>query len=1448
LKLARSRRALTRRAFSLVAAISTIVALLAASAAAPANAASGDFSIDFAAAAPETYDHQTGGGAFDDRTVGVADDIVESLEGGDFACGDIVTYLTQVVVDDVKSADDDAPQTIEMDLVFLADTTGQSGVALGDIVNVGVNYGAVQAGDGTGGTDLGISDDGGSTATLISESVTGPLFQSGSELLGTVELTDLERAETVVVRIDVKLFCDPGSNPTGNLQAQLDDSRLVATGAGPVDPPQAVPGGAQTIPFKQIGNIGTPDISIDKTVTAAGGTCPGDETLTIEAGDQVTYCYEVSNPGDAPLYNVTVVDDNGTPGDSGDDFAVSLTGLIDVDDDGDASDLDAEAIANGQVTFAPSPDGALPATVTNTAAATGDDSNIDPTQLSDSDTASVVIESSPVVAPIAVVIKGIEAGNDTIATLTEPGGEVTIPVTVTNTAPADAGDATLTELVDNIYGDITTVAGDITNTTCATGGIISGGGTYTCQFVVDVTSRPDTITDTITATLTNDAGDDTDTDQANVIVEDAPSSIEVTKTADPVTVPESGGDVTFTVVVKNTSAVDTVTIDTIEDNQFGDITADCDTNLPTDLAPGETLTCEFTETLSGNPGTTHTNVVTATGTDDDNNAVENDDDAEVGFDDVLPDITVIKTADPTTVVEPGENVTFAFEVTNNGAEAVTLTTLKDDVLLDLDGQGDCVTGGVIEPAETYTCSVTVFLEANAADGTHTNVVTAVGSDDDGNDHTSTDDAEVEIDNADPVITVDKTASQSQVFAPGEDVTFTVIIENDSVASDPVTIDSLLDTVHGDLNGQGNCAVPQMIKPDESYTCEFTANVFRDETNVITANGTDDEGTPVTGEDDATVDVVDPSLNIKKATNGIDSDDAPGDEILVGSDITWSYVVTNSGDVDIDDISVVDDKGVEVTCPFDSLAPGESSTCTGTGTAVAGGYRNVGKVTGSSTDADGDTAPISDTDPSNYFGAAPSVGIVKVFTDDEVTAGAGSSFTIVVTNDGNVDLSDLSVTDSVTDELGVSGITASAGADADSDGNAQTIEWLIADLAVDESVTITVDITVAANAAEAVDLLNMATTSSSYTDAAGTSTIVDDSDDDTVDIVTDIDLSIEKTFDPTTVQQGSSQSFTIVVSNAGPSDAVGVAINDVVDGSLDVQTVSIGSGDCGATADQTVDCVADIPAGESVTVTVEYVAAPFNSGEPEYDTVDGAEFRFVFVNGSVLEGSASGEVYLDGTLVDTANGRNDYVFDPPGPDAPFTLHLSCSDAFSGGWGQSGGPVEGVDTNWQIAFFSITRYKRGDFFRSCGDVVNAFDVPNTAVATGSDSTGDERVSDDATVTVGPGISIDRIRATGKRLTVHVTNNTGSVKPIDRIDVSWPASNGNLRKVTVRGGTVWQGSLAPDTAALDNAVAGWRGQSLANGDDILRFDFKNRSAGSPYAIRVTFDDGTYVDIGAD
>lgn len=274
----------------------------------PAAAASGDFSLNLVASAPYSYSHLTGGGAFDDGTNGKSHDIVESLEAADFACGDVVTYLTEVAVGDTGSADADGAQTIEIDYRFLRDTTGQSGAAIGEVVGVGVNYAPVSdtvAGEDT--VDQGIADDGGSTATLLSTTPNGTIFTAGATLDATVRVTDLERAEQVVVRVDVRLVCQPGSTPTGNLQAAVTAARLTTVqGAVPVTPAQAVNVGNQTVPFLKMGDLDTG--TVEPPGTADLVVAKSADRAAVDAGGSLTYTIDVRNEGTAEARDVVVTD------------------------------------------------------------------------------------------------------------------------------------------------------------------------------------------------------------------------------------------------------------------------------------------------------------------------------------------------------------------------------------------------------------------------------------------------------------------------------------------------------------------------------------------------------------------------------------------------------------------------------------------------------------------------------------------------------------------------------------------------------------------------------------------------------------------------------------------------------------------------------------------------------------------------------------------------------------------------------------------------------------------------------------------------------------------------------------------------------------------------------------------------------------------------------------
>ena len=112
----------------------------------------------------------------------------------------------------------------------------------------------------------------------------------------------------------------------------------------------------------------------------------------------------------------------------------------------------------------------------------------------------------------------------------------------------------------------------------------------------------------------------------------------------------------------------------------------------------------------------------------------------------------------------------------------------------------------------------------------------------------------------------------------------------------------------------------------------------------------------------------PSIDIEKATNGDDADSPTGPVVNVGDAVTWTYVVTNTGDVDLTNVQVTDDQGVAPVLQSGDvgndgvLGVGEVWTYEASGLAVLGQYANLGTVT-----ADYGEDEVSDDDPSHYFG-------------------------------------------------------------------------------------------------------------------------------------------------------------------------------------------------------------------------------------------------------------------------------------------------------------------------------------------------------------------------------------------------------------------------------------------------------------------------------------------------
>ncbi len=259
------------------------------------------------------------------------------------------------------------------------------------------------------------------------------------------------------------------------------------------------------------------------------------------------------------------------------------------------------------------------------------------------------------------------------------------------------------------------------------------------------------------------------------------------------------------------------------------------------------------------------------------------------------------------------------------------------------------------------------------------------------------------------------------ITPGSTVTWTYVITNTGIIT--LTDLTLTDDKIGQVGpgGLSNCPAPgTILSPGGSTTCTATGIAVAGQyvnNGFVTGITQIDVITPrqtVTATDPSHYFGAGPAIVIKKATNGEDADTPTGPVIPVGGAVTWTYVVTNTGNLPLTQVVVTDDKGVAVTCPQDTLAPQESMICTGTGIAVAGQYANIGSVVGTPPAG----PPVTSSDPSHYFGAVPSIVIKKATngadadtpTGPLIPVGGAVTWTYVVTNTGNLPLTQVVVTD------------------------------------------------------------------------------------------------------------------------------------------------------------------------------------------------------------------------------------------------------------------------------------------------------------------------------------------------------------------------------------------------------------------------------------------------------
>ncbi len=305
------------------------------------------------------------------------------------------------------------------------------------------------------------------------------------------------------------------------------------------------------------------------------------------------------------------------------------------------------------------------------------------------------------------------------------------------------------------------------------------------------------------------------------------------------------------------------------------------------------------------------------------------------------------------------------------------------------------------------------VDEEAVDGYETTISGPV-TDDNGISFTVTN---TEIEN--PSLSVEKTAEVDDDYVAklGDEITYTIKVTNNG----NVTITNI--TVTDEKTGLEETIESLASGESETYTTTYTvteADIAAGSiVNTATAIGTSPDGTPEdtegSGESEIVTEEENPSLLVEK-TAEVDDDYIA----KLGDEITYTITVTNDGNVTIKDITVKDEKtGLEET--IESLAPNESKTYSTTYTVTeadieAGSIVNTATAIGTSPDGESEDTEGSGKSEIETEKENPSLSVKKTAeVDDDYVAKLGDeiTYTITVTNDGNVMITDITVKDELT---------------------------------------------------------------------------------------------------------------------------------------------------------------------------------------------------------------------------------------------------------------------------------------------------------------------------------------------------------------------------------------------------------------------------------------------------
>ena len=265
----------------------------------------------------------------------------------------------------------------------------------------------------------------------------------------------------------------------------------------------------------------------------------------------------------------------------------------------------------------------------------------------------------------------------------------------------------------------------------------------------------------------------------------------------------------------------------------------------------------------------------------------------------------------------------------------------------------------------------------------------------------------------------------------------------------------------------------------------------------------------------------------------------------------------------------------LSCEIPSLSAGASAVISvdGTVTAGPGELQNSANVTASEGDADMGNNSVSITTPV----VQPDLLVTKAASIDPAVTGAGLDYTITFTNNGTGAATNLAILDVLPAALQFDGYVLPGGTCNFVNG---LLNCTLPSLAAQASTILTVNTTVTG---VVTSINNQVSVTEDETDA----NLDDNAVLLTTAVVQQTDLSVSESVLPTLIRNDDDITYTVLVSNLGPSPANSVSLVDVLPVDLNYQSATSSQGTCSPDQFfQQVTCdIGSMASGDTVTVQV-----------------------------------------------------------------------------------------------------------------------------------------------------------------------------------------------------------------------------------------------------------------------